>query len=91
MKIYEAWFGRANYTKTFNENFWFTTSLAFQDRIPLENTDSTYWGKSSNYDRRTPNYPTELVDENFKRHQALMLSVFINWRPGTRYIEFPLG
>jgi len=89
MKIYEAWFGRANYTKSFNENFWFTTSLAFQDRIPLENTDSTFWGKSANYDRRTPNYPTELVEENFKRHQALMLSVFINWQPGTRYIEFP--
>ena len=89
MKIYEAWYGRVNYNRNFGDGFSFSTGLAFQDRIPLENTDSTFWGKSSHYDRRTPNYPVELVDENFQRHQALIFSANLNWRPGTKYIEFP--
>jgi len=89
MKIYEAWYGRVTYSKHFGDGFSLSTGLAFQDRIPLENTDSTFWGKSEHYDRRTPNYPVELVDENFQRHQALIFSANLSWRPGTKYIEFP--
>lgn len=89
MKIYEAWFGRMSYSKSISEGFSYNASVTYQDRIPLENTDSTLWSKSSNMSRRTPNYPVELVSENFKRHQALILAISLSWRPGTRYIEFP--
>jgi Family of unknown function (DUF5686) len=37
----------------------------------------------------TPNYPTELVNEPMKRHQAFSAMVGISWQPGFRYIEFP--
>lgn len=89
MKIYEAWFARATYNKTISDGLFMNAYMAYQDRIPLENTDSTIWTKSSKRSRRTPNYPVELVDSNFKRHQAVIVGFSISWRPGTRYIEFP--
>ncbi len=89
LKVYEAWFGRINYSKGIGEGFTIRTSLQYQDRIPLENTDSAIWGKSKYLNRRTPNYPTALVTENFKRHQAAVFNLSVSFRPGTRYIELP--
>jgi len=64
--------------------------LNFQDRMPLENTDTTtYYGKAKNEHNFTPNYPTEISDENIKPHQALVASLTVSYRPGTRYIELP--
>jgi len=37
----------------------------------------------------TPNYPTELSNENIKPHQALTLNFGLTWQPGARYIELP--
>jgi hypothetical protein len=56
--------------------------------MPLENsTDFTF--RDSETREYSPNYPQELMNENFKRHQALIANIGVSWRPGTRYVEFP--
>jgi hypothetical protein len=88
MKIYEAWSGKIDYSKGIADGLTARISFQYQDRIPLENTTDQSWKV---WDTRsyTPNYPTDLLSENFKRHQASMLSLGVSWRPGSRYIEFP--
>lgn len=88
MKIYEAWFGKMRYTKELSKGFTWQVDLEYQDRIPLENTTDYKW---SDYANRifTPNYPTTLVSQNFKRHQAFTAMVSFMWKPGTKYIKLP--
>ena len=88
MKIYQAWFARLNYTKGIGDGLTLGASFLYQDRIPLENTTDNIW---KNWKRRelTPNYPTELMTQNFLRHQAFTATLSINWQPGSKYIEFP--
>lgn len=88
LKIYEAWFGRIAYSTGLGEGLTWNMSLNYQDRIPLENTTDYKW---RNYKNRvyTPNYPVELLKENFRRHQAVTVSTAISWQPGAKYIEFP--
>ncbi|MBX2921551.1 MAG: carboxypeptidase-like regulatory domain-containing protein [Chitinophagaceae bacterium] len=89
LKIYEARFGELSYVQGVGEGLTIKAYVSYQDRMPLENTDNTFWGKSKNLSRRTPNYPTELVAENFSRHQALTGSITVSYRPGTKYIQLP--
>lgn len=87
MKLYEAWFGRLGIVRGIGEGATISGSISFQDRMPLENT-SNYVIKDSKEKAFTPNYP-EIMTANFKRHQALAISVGLQWRPGGRYIEYP--
>ncbi|MGB8193621.1 MAG: DUF5686 and carboxypeptidase regulatory-like domain-containing protein [Chitinophagaceae bacterium] len=87
-KLYEAWAGRVSFSKGIGDGFTFNAGLRYQDRMPLENTTNFTWRDSKNK-TYTPNYPSELVSENFKRHQAVVASVALSWRPGSRYIELP--
>ncbi|MBX3257781.1 MAG: carboxypeptidase-like regulatory domain-containing protein [Chitinophagaceae bacterium] len=89
LKIYEALFSELSYIRGVGEGLTIKAYISYQDRIPLENTDNTFWGKSKNLSKRTPNYPTELVAENFSRHQALTGSITVSYRPGTKYIQLP--
>lgn len=89
LKIYEAWFGKIEYIRGVGEGVTIKAAIDYQDRIPLENTDNTFWGKSKNLSRRTPNYPIELVTQNFLRHQAFVTSFTFSYRPGTKYVELP--
>ena len=88
MKIYEAWFGSIGYSRTLDEGFTGSVFFQYQDRIPLENTSALQWAdrKDISY---TPNYPTDLTDTNFTRHQAAILVIAIGWQPGNRYVELP--
>ena len=88
MKIYEAWFGRIDYSKSVGEGVRLFGSLQYQDRMPLENT-TDYTFKNSETREYTPNYPQDLMSENFQRHQALIGVVGVSWKPGSRYVEFP--
>ncbi len=88
MKIYEAWYGRFDYSKTIARGLSISAGAQYQDRIPLENT-TDYTFKDSKTREFTPNYPQELMSENFKRHQLMRVSLGVSWKPGTRYIEFP--
>ena len=87
LKNYEAWFGRIAYRKGFGEGLNAFGNIIYQDRLPLENT--TDWKLRDVKNREfTPNYP-EIMEKNFERHQAVVLTVGLSWRPGSKYIEFP--
>ena len=88
MKIYEAWFLRGSYQQGIGGGFSWTAGVQFQDRMPLENlTDYTWRDREDK--SYTPNYPSELVNENIKRHKVFYALLGFSWQPGTRYIELP--
>lgn len=89
LKIYEAWFAEMAFARGVSEGTTIKAKLSYQDRIPLENTDDTYWGSDKNSGKRTPNYPLELTTENFKRHQAFVASFTVSYQPGTKYVQLP--
>ena len=84
MKTYEAAFFKIGYSKALGEGFSSYINLQYQDRIPLDNTINDLKGEVF-----TPNYPTELMSSNIDPHKAVIATIGINWRPGTKYIEFP--
>jgi hypothetical protein len=88
MKIYEAWVTGINYSRKLDDGFGLNVGLQYQDRIPLENT-TDYVFRDRKDVSYTPNYPTELANENFKRHKAFITSFGINWQPAMKYIELP--
>ena len=88
MKIYEAWFGRVGYSHELGDGLRWNSSLQYQDRLPLENTTNYKW-RTVKERVFTSNYPTEILSENFRRHQAFVFSTGLSWQPGSRYIEFP--
>ncbi len=90
MKIYEAWFANVQYAKGIGEGLTVRANLNYQDRIPLENTDTTtYWGGSEKSQHFSPNYPSGVAGVSMPRHQALIAGFSISYRPGSKYIELP--
>jgi hypothetical protein len=87
MKLYEAWFGRLGFVNGIGEGATVSGSVSYQDRIPLENT-TDYVINDSKEKAFTPNHP-EIMTSNFQRHQALAITIGLQWRPGGRYIEYP--
>ena len=88
MKIYENYFGSIQYRKRFDNGLRITASLLYEDRLPLNNTtDYSFFGNPEK--QFTPNYPYELISENFTPNQALIAGFDIQFKPGQRYIEFP--
>ena len=88
MKIYENYFGSVQFRKRFDYGLRITGSLLYEDRLPLNNTSnfSFFGSKSKEF---TPNYPYELISENFSPNQALIAGIDLQFKPGQRYIEFP--
>ncbi|WP_153795968.1 DUF5686 and carboxypeptidase regulatory-like domain-containing protein [Foetidibacter luteolus] len=87
MKLYEAWFGKLQYSKELGKGFNATIAAEYQDRLPLENTSSYSWKDYS--DRAfTPNYP-QAAGAPMPRNQAVTASVLLRWVPGTKYIRLP--
>ncbi len=90
MKIYEARFLDLSHRRSIAPGLTMTAGLKFQDRLPLENTDTTtFWGRRSVNMRFTPNRATDWSLFNITKHQALLLNLSLRYRPGARYIEFP--
>ena len=90
MKIYETKYLDIRYTKGIGAGFTFRGGIQFQDRLPLENTDTTtYWGRNKSEVSFTPNYPQEISPVNITPHQALVASFSLTYRPGSKYIEYP--
>jgi hypothetical protein len=88
LKVYEATYGRFNFTKGIGGGVTMQVSLNYQDRSPLENsTDFTFNKKKKN--DFTPNRPLPQFDRNIEKHQAFISSIGIQWQPGTKYIEYP--
>ncbi|WP_276482127.1 DUF5686 family protein [Paraflavitalea pollutisoli] len=88
MKIYENYFGKLTFSHRFDNDLRFTADLLYEDRIPIDNTTdfSIFKDKDKPF---TPNYPQELMDEQFTRHQAVVASIGIQFQPGQRYIQYP--
>ena len=37
----------------------------------------------------TPNYPTEILDSQFTRHQAFIVGATLQYQPGQKFIQYP--
>ena len=88
LKIYEADYGRINFTKGIGRGATVNAGLQYQDRRPLENTtDFTIYKKQRG--KFTPNYPLPRFDRNIQNHQAFIYNIGVQWQPGAKYIEYP--
>jgi len=87
MKLYENWFGRAEYNTKTESGIQVNFHGTYEDRLPVENTtDFSFFNKN---DTLLPNHPYELAGIPFERHQALVAGITLTWQPGQRYIQFP--
>lgn len=87
MKIYENWFGRAEFNTRMENGIKLNIHATYEDRIPLENTTSfSFYNKSRSI---LPNHPYELSNIPFTNHQAFVAGFTISYQPGQHYIEFP--
>ena len=90
MKVYEKTYGRIAGRRVLG-----TTGLAltlrasFEDRNPLQNTDTTYKWRSYKDRSYTSNYPEELPEGNFEKHQAFLTGATLRYQPGVKYIQYP--
>jgi hypothetical protein len=88
LKMYAANYLKSDYSKGVGNGFIINAGVEYQDRMPFDNTTDASW-KKANDKVYAPNYPNELIQEQFKRHEALLLSVGFSYRHKSRYIEFP--
>ncbi len=91
MKIYESWFGEASYSRRMDNGLQFIIRGVYEDRRPLSNTSDFSFFGSKQTKIFTPNYPFEKLTAQFSRHQAVVGSVSVEFKPGQRYIQFPRG
>ncbi len=88
LKTYENYFGSASVSRRYENGLKFTVTGLYEDRMPLYNsTDFVIYKKDK--ENITPNYPTELLNAQFDRHQAVSLKLSASIKPGQRYIQFP--
>lgn len=87
MKIYENWFGQAEYNSSFENGWKWNIKSIYENRIPVENTTDFSFGKK--YRTFSPNHPYELANVPFNRHQAFVVSATISYQPGQFYVELP--
>jgi len=87
MKVYENWFGSAEYSNRFENGLRWKMHAVFEDRLPVTNTtDFSFFRKNNVF---LPNHPYELATMPFEKHQAFAASITLTYQPGQRYIEFP--
>lgn len=91
MKIYESWFGEVSYSRRMDNGLQFIIRGVYEDRLPLSNTSDFSFFGSKRTNIFTPNYPFEKLTTQFSRHQAVVGSVSVEFKPGQRYIQFPRG
>ena len=84
MKTYEAGFATLNYKKEMGHGVDIAFDLEYQNRSPLDNVVDSLRGTAF-----SPNYPTDLMNANLQQHQALLVSVNLQWTPKSRYLELP--
>ena len=88
MKIYENYFAKTGFRKQWESSATFLVEAGFEDRIPVNNTTdfilNDKWLK-----RFTPNYPVEILSEQFTPHQSVAVHASFSFKSGQRYIQFP--
>lgn len=88
MKTYENYFVATGLTKRYDNGVRFNIKALYEDRLPLDNTTKFTVFKKDSVDI-TPNYPYEKISSQFKRYQAVIVSVDMSFKPGQQYIQFP--
>jgi hypothetical protein len=88
MKIYENYFAELNYDGRTGGGVEYNINLLYEDRLPLDNTTDFAIIKYDSL-KFTPNYPFEIIDKQFARHQAVILTASIEYQPGQRFIQYP--
>lgn len=88
MKLYEAYYLHGSFASGLGSGLTWSAGFQYQDRLPLDNRSDFSFRDVKNR-VFTPNYPNEILSQNFKRHQAFSLNFGLSWQPGARYIELP--
>lgn len=88
MKLYENYFFKTGLKRNWESGSQFEIKGRFEDRLPLENTTDFVLNKKWK-ERLTANYPIEIMDTQFTRHQAVVLRASFSFQPGQRYIQYP--
>lgn len=88
MKIYENWFAKLRYSRTFQTNDQLSVGVNYESRIPVENTTDFVFFRN---DKKmfTPNHPYEMANVPFEKHQALVVDVNFTFQPGQQFVELP--
>jgi len=88
MKLYENNFVQFDYNGTSQTGLKYAAQLLYEDRIPVENSTDFSIIK---YDEQkfTPNYPSEKIDSQFTRHQAVIAKFSLQYQPGQKFMQFP--
>jgi len=90
MKVYEKTYARIAGRRVLGTTgLTLTLRASFEDRNPLENTDTTYKWRSYKDRSYSSNYPEELPEGNFEKHQAFLTGATLRYQPGEKYIQYP--
>lgn len=89
LKIYERSFITAAAAKNYGNGWSWKASMAYEQRLPLENTSDYTWANKSKTDAYTPNLPAELSAANWEKHDAMLVNASVSYKPGYTYTEFP--
>lgn len=90
LKNYEMAFAQGGYSHTYENGLKLDVQASYEDRKPLNNTTDFTFRKKDRVNL-TVNYPYEILPAQFNRHQAVILSVDLSYKPGQKYIQFPSG
>lgn len=88
MKIYENYFAKSGFNKKWESGTSFLIEGEYEDRLPVNNT-TDFILNDKWLSKLTPNYPVEILSQQFSRHQAVVVHTAVTFRPGRRYIQFP--
>ena len=88
MKIYENYFTKLGYSKQWESSARLLVEAGYEDRLPINNTTDFILNKKW-LTRFTPNYPVEILSQQFTRHQSVAMHISYSITPGQRYIQFP--
>ena len=90
LKLYQRHYVAGSHRTELANGFFITSAFEYADRSPLSNV-ADYTLKDYNTRQFTSNTPVnaELADASFSRHQALLGSITLQYRPGQRYITRP--
>lgn len=89
MKGFQKTYGSVEGYKVIARGLTLSLRASFEDRKPLENTDTVYRWRTFKDRSFTPNYPPELPEGFFDRHQAFLTNLRLTFQPGVKYIQYP--
>ncbi|MCO6496407.1 MAG: carboxypeptidase-like regulatory domain-containing protein [Chitinophagaceae bacterium] len=88
LKLYENYFFKAGYRQMRDNGNSFLIEALYEDRIPVDNSTDYIFAKKYK-DRLTPNYPVEVLTQQFTPHKAVILHAAFSFQPGQKYIQYP--